>query len=351
MTLDISANISSIAYTPYLCADLHKFEISDLREHFPKSAFILRRSDLDSVALSWWVSAKRTRSYPYARVYDTLGFSGKKITVIPIFKDEGYRGDRDFLQWDTISLMSLLGVHVIIGYYADAVESSSYPGQKITSQRFDMEYIRNKIEEIFSHHSGALHWNLNHARNAGDIGAQAIDCYDRISTTLNVRMHSLDSAHDRIKKLQQGRDEFMAISRALARAAQLREAVTIQPKEQVEGEKGNITVHNFLGGSYFLTLDEVEITKENISLIEAKHSRSGMLPSTGDIKDALIKMYLFTNLEDVKVNGQSYIPQPIMKLTGGRRFDPDKLNKSQQKFWQVLIESEAKLNGFGVRTT
>ncbi|MGC9043411.1 MAG: hypothetical protein ACP5KG_06100, partial [Myxococcota bacterium] len=75
---------------------------------------------------SWWVSPKRTRSYPDARVYDTLSFEGKKVTIIPIINDEGREGDRDFLQWDTISLMSLLGVYVIIGYYKNAEKSKRY---------------------------------------------------------------------------------------------------------------------------------------------------------------------------------------------------------------------------------
>ena len=60
------------------------------------------------------MSPKRTRSYPYERVYNSLRIS-KKITVIPVIKDEGAKGDRDFLQWDTISLMSLLDVFVLPG--------------------------------------------------------------------------------------------------------------------------------------------------------------------------------------------------------------------------------------------
>lgn len=83
------------------------------------------------------VSSKRTRSYPYARVYDRLAFQGKKVTIIPIFKDEGLDGDRDFLQWDTVSLMSLLGVYVIIGYYVSATPNPNYKN-KITNQRFDL---------------------------------------------------------------------------------------------------------------------------------------------------------------------------------------------------------------------
>ena len=41
--------------------------------------FILTINDKNEIAVSWWVSPKRTRSYPYARVYDTLGFAGKKL--------------------------------------------------------------------------------------------------------------------------------------------------------------------------------------------------------------------------------------------------------------------------------
>jgi hypothetical protein len=52
-------------------------------------------------------------------VFNTLNVS-KKITVIPIVKDEGASGDRDFIQWDTVSLMSLLDVFVIFAYYDKA---------------------------------------------------------------------------------------------------------------------------------------------------------------------------------------------------------------------------------------
>ncbi|MCW3136085.1 MAG: hypothetical protein N2V77_03985 [Canidatus Methanoxibalbensis ujae] len=125
-----------------------------------KAGFILRVNKDNEFAVSWGgVSPKRTRSYPYARVYDTLGFSGKKVTIIPIIKDEGKDGDRDFLQWDTISLMSLLGVYVIVGYYIQADRNPGYKN-KITNQRFDTEYIKEEIQRLLSYQSDALHWNL-----------------------------------------------------------------------------------------------------------------------------------------------------------------------------------------------
>ena len=105
-----------------------------------------------------WVSPKRTRSYPFERVYNSLNVP-KRITVIPIIKDEGAKGDRDFIQWDTVSLMSLLDVYVILAYYNKAVIHSSRKN-KITDQEFDNDYVLDKIQEISHYHSSALHWNL-----------------------------------------------------------------------------------------------------------------------------------------------------------------------------------------------
>ena len=346
--MDLSAKITGISYTPYLCSSLETFAFADLGRAFSNSAFILNVDDQNSVAVSWWVSAKRTRSYPYARVYDTLNFSGKKIAIIPIFKDEGKRGDRDFLQWDTIAMMSLINVHVIVGYYVYAESSATYPGEKITSQRFDIQYVKSKIEEILSYQSSALHWNLDQSDSVGEVAQQALDSYSKISRRLNVEMHSQRSAERRIQKLRDGRETFMSISRELAESAQRRETVTLQPKEQVSGTKGNITIQNYLGGHYYLTLDEVEVSEQDIHLIEAKHSRRSMLPSQNDIKDALIKMLLFTNLKDVQIDGRTYNPVPTMKLTSGVPFNIDALRPAQKIFWETLNQKEAQ-NGFVIR--
>lgn len=102
-------------------------------------------------AVSKWISPKRTRSYPYERVYNTLS-SSKKITIIPVVKDEGIKGDRDFIQWDTISMMSLLDVYVILAYYEKADIHKSLKA-KISNQSFNNKYILTKIKEIKNYHS------------------------------------------------------------------------------------------------------------------------------------------------------------------------------------------------------
>lgn len=139
--MDVSAKIVGIKYSPFLCRKLNEYSFLELDKTLQKDGtFILNVSKNKQIVLSWWVSAKRTRSYPYARVYDSLGFQGKRVTVIPIIKDEGKEGDRDFLQWDTISLMSLMGIYTIISYYNSAERSSRYK-HKITNQRFDIAHI------------------------------------------------------------------------------------------------------------------------------------------------------------------------------------------------------------------
>ena len=267
-------------------------------------------------AVSWWVSAKRTRSYPYERVYNTLGFSGKKVTIIPVYKDEGKDGDRDFIQWDTISLMSLLSVNVIIAYYTNAEKNNSY-NNKITNQRYDINYILQELNSLLSYQSDALHWNLQQIDKINDTANKALSSYGLISSTLGVQMHSPPSAKSRISKIYTCKEDFMRMSRENALQAQQREICTTQPKEFVSGTKGEITIKNYLGGYYYFTVDEIEIINGVLHLYECKHTKGNKLPSEGDIKDGIMKMILYTNLEDVMVDGCPIDYVPVLKLTAG----------------------------------
>ena len=345
---NITAKIKGIKYTPLLCRELHTFNFNELAEALSKEAtFILSIDDKNKVAVSWWVSAKRTRSYPYARVYDSLSFSGKKITIIPIFKDEGKEGDRDFLQWDTISLMSLLGVYVIVAYYDDSVQSSRYEN-KITKQRFDVDYLKEEIKKLLSYQSDALHWNISQIDKVGQIGKKALESYEAISQKTGVEMHSRATAEKRIEQLKEGKDTFMNLSRNLAEMAQKRESITVQPKEKLSGAKGTITITNYLGGNYYFTSDEVELHENDIYLIDAKHTKTDNLPSINDIKDGLLKMILFTNLENVKSDSRNLNPVPILKLTTGKGFSIESSSEKQKELLDTL-NKEAKLNGFTIR--
>lgn len=345
--MNISAKITGIKYTPFLCRELNAFGINDIDKALSKEAtFILDIDERSRIAISWWLSPKRTRSYPYARVYDSLNFPGKKVTVIPVVKDEGKEGDRDFLQWDTVSLMSLLGVYAIVSYYSDATASSRYKN-KITNQRFNIKHIKSEINKLLSYQSDALHWNLSQIDKVGQIGQEALKSYDKISTKLGISMHSVKSAGKRIKELLKGKNTFIALSRELAEKAQKRESVTRQPKEKLSGTKAILTIKNYLGGVYYFTCDEVKLSGQSICLSEGKYTRGKGLPSLLDVKDGLLKMVLFTNLEAVKVNSKTYTPVPILQLTVGKDFQIESLNKSQTEILN-LLRKEAKINGFQI---
>jgi len=346
--MEVRAKITGLNYKPFLCRDLNEYNLDDLSFAISKEgAFILNFNKHNKFGISWWVSAKRTRSYPYARVYDTLSFTGKRVTIIPVFKDEGKRGDRDYIQWDTISLMSLLGVYVIIAYYSSAERNPRY-NNKITNQRFDLDYINEKLNCLSNYQSDALHWNLQQVDNISEIAQRALDSYSCIADELGVEMHSESHALKRIEQLSESKESFMNLSCELAQMAQKRESVTLQPKEMVNGNKGIITIKNYLGGLYYLTSDEIEIVGDTIYLIEAKHTKSNYLPSIDDIKDGLIKMTLFTNLKNVKMDKKNYQHKSVLKLTSAMGFDYESLNDRMKDFYNLLVR-EANQNNFSLR--
>ncbi len=345
--MHVSAKITGITYKPFLCRELKSYDIKNLTDAFDKDASFILNVDKDAqIAVSWWVSAKRTRSYPYSRVYDTLGFQGKKVTIIPIFKDEGKEGDRDFLQWDTISLMSLLGFYTIISYYNRADKSTRYD-HKITNQRFDIKHLQSNFANLLSYQSDALHWNLSQIENVGTVGEKALAAYKNISQKLKIDMHSFTTAHSRIQELLKGKENFMNLSRNLAQKAQARERTTVQPKEQLDGTKASLTIKNYLGGYYYFTCDEAKLIKDSICLIEGKHSKGSIIPSTEDIKDGLIKMILFCNLKEVKISDKEYTPIPILKLTSDTGFSIENLSSSKIDLLKLLLK-ESLVNKFEV---
>lgn len=342
----ISAMIKNYSYHPTMSRKLKKYKLEDIVKSFPsEGSFIVSLQDSE-IAVSWWVSAKRTRSYPYERVYDTLSFAGKKATIIPIFKDEGIQGERDYLQWDTISMMSLLGIYVIIAFYSTAEKSSRYEN-KITKQRFDSDYIQAKLNELKRTPYSVIEWNSYQTDNINEIGEKAIESYRRISKKIGVQMHPFDSAIKRIDKISKSRQSFMISSRELAQLAQMRESSFDQPSENVDGTKARLTISDSLGGIYFLTSDEMQINGDQILLIEAKHSGTKELPSKSDIKDGFFKMSLFTNLEDVKMNGRFYKPMPVLKLTSSCQSTYESLSSAYQEKLKNIF-SEGKKNGFKI---
>lgn len=315
--MNISAVITGIKYNVRCADDLPEIRFNDLNINTAPSTFLISDKKYN-YGISKWVSPKRTRSYPFERVYNSLVVP-KRITVIPIIKDEGLEGDRDFIQWDTVSLMSLLDVYVILAYYNNAVIHPLIKN-KITSQEFDNEYVKKKIEEISNYHSSALHWNLKEIKetlpNLIDIVKET---YNRLEKELKVSFHNSRGIQLFKDQFQKGVIDFMTTSRNKAKKAQNREKQTLQPKEFLStSTKATITIKNYLGGKYYFTSDEISIVGKNLYLTECKHSENSKLPSLADIKDGLLKMVLYCNLAEVKVDEAYFTPKPVLKLTSSK---------------------------------
>lgn len=333
---EITGEISHIKYKQFLADKLrrHNFETFDINK--TAGAFLFEK-DAQTIAISRWISPKRTRSYPYERVYDTLVHSGKKVAIIPVVKDEGLGGDRDFIQWDTISLLSLLDVHVVLAYYSDAIKNPKRK-DKITKQKFDNEFIQNKLNEVINFKGDAREWNEQESKNLQSIFEKAKIEYRKIAQQTKTYLHN-ESKLDELIKYTETPQRFIGYSRRKSKNAQTREFLTIQPNEALSTlSKGRITITNALFGKYYFTVDETLIEPKTLSLIEAKHSSRSKMPSKNDIKDGLIKMMLYTNLQKVKFGEKSINYKVKIRLTSSRLEGSINSNASQDEL-EIFAET------------
>lgn len=335
----ITGEIDEIKYKPLLTNDLKKRSKENFDINKSPPAFLF-----GDLAVSRWVSPKRTRSYPYERVYNTLK-APRKATIIPIIKDEGKNGDRDFIQFDTFSLMNLLEVYVILGYYNDAVSNSA---NKLTDQMFDNEFISNKLNELEQFSGNAAEWNLKQLSEISQIAEKAKTSYVEIAKKTNVALHDERGIDNFIRRISQSLDDFRQLSRQKSQSAQSRELVTLQPKEALSSDtKGNITITDNSGGMYFFTCDETKLEGNTLTLMEAKHTSRAKMPSASDIKDGLLKMMLYTNLKNVKVGNQSVDVKIAIRLTSNQLEGKLSSNADEQKIDEFLTANKFTKNQIG----
>ena len=159
-TVKLTGFIKGVKYRAFLTKKLNKISLNDFDVNHSNSYGIIQTEDAE-VGYSKWVSPKRTRSYPFARIYNTYN-SSKILTIVPVIKDEGKDGDLDKIQYSTISWMNLLNIYIVLGYYKYAKKNRN-PKQrnknKLSSQEFDNDFIKSQIQEILDYKQSALHWN------------------------------------------------------------------------------------------------------------------------------------------------------------------------------------------------
>lgn len=317
--LHFTGFIKGVTYTTCFAEKLKEIDLDSFDVNKVKSYGIIK-SPITEVAYSRWVSPKRTRSYPFARIYNTYN-SSKIITIIPVIKDEGQDGDLDKIQYSTISWMNLLNIYIVLAYYQTA-DKSSKNGQshkhKLTNQKFDNELVKYQINEILSYRQSALHWNKKiFEERFVEIFEKALDAYDDISQKTGVTTHSRTGMNKYLHKVTEEFDEFKNISLKGSLSASKREALTSHKLEYlVDGLKATFSIENYLGGIYYLTPDEILFDRGMYIIQESKNTSTESLPKIPDIQDGLFKLILFSNLDSLTLNDQPVNFMTKLKLTG-----------------------------------
>ncbi len=360
-TNEITGEVQKINYKQFLGDTLRESKLENFDINKSLGTFVFNNGK-EKIAVSRWISPKRTRSYPYERVYDTLTFP-KRVTIIPVVKDEGLGGERDFLQWDTISLLSLLDVHVVLAYYNEATKNLKRNDQ-ITGQKFDNNYILARLNEVFNFKGSAREWNERETKELKSVFEKAKLAYHQISKNTKTYLHD-ETALNQLIKLAENPNAFAEFSRGKSQRGQSRELQSIQPKEALSTDtKGGVTITNLAGGKYYFTCDETRVEGKMLFLIEDKHSQRTILPSENDIKDGLLKMMVYTNLKNVRVGKNSVASKAVLRLTSNKLtgainsaspdeeaakfFQTNALNVSQINLIKKLFR-EARENNFEIK--
>ena len=251
--LQFTASIKDIKYKAYLTKKLSQYSFNTFNINKVSSFGTIRHGDAE-VGFSKWVSPKRTRSYPFERIYNTLNCS-KILTVIPVIKDEGIDGDLDKIQFSTLSWMNLLNVYVVLAYYDQAEQNTKDVNKrKITNQKFNEELVNAQISEIFAYKQSALHWNNNLFEGRfTSIFEDALKAYRNISKNTGVGIHPQNSLTEYLQDIKTDYNNFKDLSLRASKGASLRELQTNHALEKLsKGEKAQLIIEIIFGGIYCL---------------------------------------------------------------------------------------------------
>lgn len=268
--------------------------------------------DGKSGAISVWKTPKRTRTYPYSRMYYTLGRPDcRPITIIPVVKDEGKDHDRDFVQWDSVSMTSYLGIYTVLAYYVAAARKSP---DRVTKFELDWSFVTDKVIQALESNMTPLEWNNRERASVGDIIGNVLEGQDNIHTTTGVPLNDRSSLVAHLRKIGNP-VAFMQSSRRLSAAAQKREARILQPREEiVRQRKTTITLSDAQDGIYNWTVDELVTAKNKAMIVDKKNGQ--ILPSYDDLSDSFFKMIFFTNIEELSTSdGRRLTPLPAVAVT------------------------------------
>ncbi len=332
--LQFTGLIREIHYHACLTDPLTTFPLAGFDINRAKAFGMIQTED-GVLAYAKWVSPKRTQNSPLARTYHTYANHeanhdatheanhdathtdtttrsnpAKKLTIIPVIKDDGREGEIEKIQASTIAWLTLLNTYIVLGYYDQADRKKDSDRNKLTNHRFNNDFIRSQIQDIAASPLTALQWNQHLlSERFTDIVRRALDAYWEISDRTGVKIHAYT-----------GMDQYRDAVLAEFGASQTKESRKA-PIAQAFRYKGSSTTATFCvqdewGGLYGIAPDEIVPIDDTYILQESKTALRKALPDLSEIQESLCKLILYSNLDTLQLNHQPIEFSTRLKLTG-----------------------------------
>ena len=193
--LRLKGIIRDIDYDPQVrTAPLEQVAFDGFDINAAPASGIIEFTDDVSFGYSKWNTPKPSRTYPSARIYKTYHLQTKRVTVIPVIKDEGNDTlNNDRLTSMTLARMNLTSVFIILAWY-DRAAPHPTRANRTTYQLLNNEFVVEKMREIKRAQKSALHWNTMHfERDYEYVYRQAVESYQKIGRQYNLEMHSAEN--------------------------------------------------------------------------------------------------------------------------------------------------------------
>lgn len=296
---DYNFHLKKFDENPFREVRLEELEYSPPEESFWRILFKGRLYDAVK-----FTTPKRTRSFPFARTFELLSSSNKKLAFIPIVKDEG-RVQCDYLGLETVAILNAFGVYVIISYYSDAAAKTNKDGKiTITNQKLSFKEIAEEIKRIHERNVSPKEWNREMVTKFPFYLKKAMEAYESIRKKLNYPAGVFSSVTQIPKYLQtiseDGFDEYLEMRDGWKKKSQASDLLTIQPKEDVikslKNVKLDVTFEDNLGLGYPVAFhaspDEAMAFNNKIVFIEKKRNESFQ-----NIEEHIFRMIMFERLK------------------------------------------------------
>lgn len=303
-----------------------------------KRSFLSKFSNGEKIAISVWTTPKRTKTPPWPRVYSTLPYPRKKISIIPVQASYGLYGDKNIIQPATISWITSFGVYVIIGVYTNADKkpkgkqsANANPSKKSTKGKmvftdfqYDLIEIENQITNIITGNIEIHDWNQMQIKKIPELLYEATEHNKRLGKELDVIVQNFRNIERDLVSWKQDYSKFLSDHDEKSISAQNREFKSSQKLEKVPGKKGKVDIDVPDFPKLHLTADsmEVDVNQKIITLLEGKNTKD-KLPSKDMVVEQLVKLMIFKKC-DFQINNKSFQKRLVCYLTGkGKSSDSD----------------------------